>query len=79
MEYRQQEAENIITAYKLNLVSVSNVYSDTAPVGTVVSQNVDAGSEIPVNSKIYLQISLGPETTPTPEPDLTDEPEDDAT
>ena len=77
--YSQAEAEDIIRAYKLNLVSVSSVYSDTAPEGTVVSQNVEAGTEIPVNSKIYLQISLGPETTPTPAPTPTPtpEPEDD--
>ena len=75
--YTQQEAENIISAYKLNLVSVSSVYSDTAPVGTVVSQNVEAGTEIPINSKIYLQISLGPETTPTPKPTATPVPEAD--
>ncbi len=75
--YTQQEAENIISAYKLNLVSVSSVYSDTAPVGTVVNQNVEAGTEIPINSKIYLQISLGPETTPTPKPTATPVPEDD--
>ena len=54
-------------------------YSDTAPVGTVVNQNVEAGTEIPINSKIYLQISLGPETTPTPtpKPTATPVPEDD--
>lgn len=75
--YTQQEAENIISAYKLNLVSVSSVYSDTAPVGTVVNQNVEAGTEIPINSKIYLQISLGPETTPTPKPTATPVPEAD--
>ena len=74
--YSQAEAESIIAAYKLTLVSVSSVYSDTAPVGTVVSQNVDAGTEIPVNSKIYLQISLGPETTPTPLPTATPMPEE---
>ena len=74
--YTQAEAENAIRAYRLNLVSVSSVYSDTAPVGTVVSQNVEAGTEIPVNSKIYLQISLGPETTPTPVPTATPVPEE---
>ena len=65
-----------VSLCKLTLVSVSSVYSDTAPVGTVVSQNVDAGTEIPVNSKIYLQISLGPETTPTPLPTATPMPEE---
>ena len=42
-----------------------------------MSQNVEAGTEIPINSKIYLQISLGPETTPTPKPTATPVPEAD--
>lgn len=66
--YGQGEAQAVLEAYKLQLVSVSKVYNDTVPVGCVVSQNVDAGTEIPVQSKIYLQVSLGPESTPTPEP-----------
>ena len=76
--YTQQEAENIISAYKLNLVSVSQVYNDNYPAGTVVGQNVEAGTELPLNSKIYLQVSLGPETTPTPEPTATPVPAEDA-
>ena len=71
----QQNAEAQIEALRLTLVSVSAVYSKTVPAGCVVSQNVDAGTEIPVNSKIYLQISLGPEVTPTPEPTPTPSPE----
>ena len=70
--YSQPEAETLIEAYNLTLVSVSAVYNDTAPAGTVVGQNVEAGTELPVHSRIYLQVSLGPETTPTPEP--TEEP-----
>jgi len=62
------EAEATIEAYRLQLVSVSSVYNDDYPEGIVVGQNVDAGAEIPVHSRIYLQISLGPEATPTPEP-----------
>ena len=64
----QAEAETMLEAYKLTLVSISSVYSGSAPVGTVVGQNVEAGTELAVHSKIYLQVSLGPETTPTPEP-----------
>ncbi len=64
----QAEAETMLEAYKLTLVSISSVYSDSAPVGTVVGQNVEAGTELAVHSKIYLQVSLGPEMTPTPEP-----------
>ena len=70
----QQNAETQIEALRLTLVSVSAVYSNTVPAGCVVSQNVDAGTEIPVQSKIYLQISLGPEVTPTPVPTATPAP-----
>lgn len=66
--YTQAEAEHMLEQYKLTLVSVSPVYSDDIPYNCVVSQNVEAGTEIEAFSKIYLQISLGPETTPTPEP-----------
>ena len=62
----QSEAETLLEAYKLTLVSVSSVHNDLAPVGTVISQNVDAGTELAVHSKIYLQVSLGPEPTPEP-------------
>ena len=70
----QQNAEVQIEALRLTLVSVSAVYNSTVPAGCVVSQNVDAGTEIPVQSKIYLQVSLGPEVTPTPEPTPTPAP-----
>ena len=65
-DYATAEAE--LTAARLTLVSVSYVYNDTVPVDYVVSQTVEAGTEIPAFSQIYLQISLGPETTPTPSP-----------
>ena len=67
--YTQSEAETMLEAYKLTLVSVSTVYNDSIPEGAVVGQNVEAGTELPVFSRIYLQVSLGPETTPEPEPD----------
>ena len=64
--YSQPEAEAMLEAYKLTLVSVSTVYNDTIPAGAVVGQNVEAGTELAVHSKIYLQVSLGPEATPEP-------------
>ena len=70
------EAESLIEANKLTLVSCSSVYNDKVPEGMVVSQNVEAGTEIAAHSKIYLQISLGPEVTPTPEPSPTPTPEE---
>lgn len=65
-DYATAEAE--LAAAPLTLVSVSYVYNNTIPENYVVSQTVEAGTEIPAYSKIYLQISLGPETTPTPSP-----------
>ena len=65
-DYATAEAE--LAAARLTLVSVSYVYNNTIPVDYVVNQTVEAGTEIPAYSKIYLQISLGPETTPTPSP-----------
>lgn len=65
-DYATAEAE--LAAARLTLVSVSYVYNDNTPENYVVSQTVEAGTEIPAYSKIYLQISLGPEATPTPSP-----------
>ncbi len=62
------DAENMIGALGLNLVSAAGVYSDTIAYGCVVSQNVEGGTEIPYGSRIYLQISMGPQYTPTPYP-----------
>lgn len=72
-DYATAEAELI--AARLTLVSVSYVYNNTIPVDYVVSQTVEAGTEIPAFSKIYLQISLGPEATPTPSPSPVPTPE----
>ena len=73
-DYATAEAE--LAAARLTLVSVSYVYNSTIPENYVVSQTVEAGTEIAVYSKIYLQISLGPETTPTlsPSPVPTQDP-----
>ncbi len=73
MDYASAEAE--ITAARLTLVSVSYVYNDDLPENYVVSQTVEAGTELPAYSKVYLQVSLGSETTPTPEPTAEPTPE----
>ena len=72
-DYASAEAE--ITAARLTLVSVSYVYNDDVPENYVVSQTVEAGTELPAYSKVYLQVSLGPEATPTPEPTAEPTPE----
>jgi serine/threonine-protein kinase len=71
----QNFAEEQINSLNLTLVTVSSVYSDAYEAGAVISQNVEAGTEIPVHSKIYLQVSLGPEPTPTPAPTQEPTPE----
>lgn len=65
-DYATAEAE--LAAARLTLVSVSYVYNNTIPVDYVVSQTVEAGTEIPAYSKIYLQISLGPKRRRHPRP-----------
>ena len=65
----RSEAEQQIDALHLTLVSVSPVHSDKIDEGRIVNQNVEPGTEVTAYStKIYLQISLGPEATPEPPP-----------
>ena len=65
----QSDAETLLESYNLTLVSVDMVNSDTVEAGRVVSQTVPGGSEVPIHSRIWLQVSLGPVATPTPEPE----------
>ena len=49
-------------------------YGDTTYIhsdydeGTVIRQSIDAYSEVQEHTRIFIWVSLGPETTPTPEP-----------
>ncbi len=47
------------------------------PKGTVVNQNPVPGTEVPIGSKVTLQVSKGPKTTPVP--DVTGLSEEEAT
>lgn len=69
----RSDAEHELEASNLTLVSVSAVHNDNIAEGYIISQNVEAGTEIAVHSKIYLQVSLGPGATPTPAPTPTPE------
>jgi serine/threonine protein kinase/beta-lactam-binding protein with PASTA domain len=42
-------------------ISISEEYHDQVPLNTVISQDPDAGKEIPENSTVSVVISLGPE------------------
>jgi serine/threonine-protein kinase len=57
-------------------VARRDVESDQ-PKGTVVNQNPVPGTEVPIGSKVTLQVSKGPKTTPVP--DVTGLSEEEAT
>lgn len=70
----QAEAEGVIESNRLTLGSVSPVNSNQ-PVGVVIWQSVDAGTEVNIHTKVYIQISSGPaETDPPEETDTPSEP-----
>jgi len=52
---------------KLTLITVTGVENEAAP-GTIIGQNIPAGTEVEEHTKVYLQVSLGPPETPTPSP-----------
>ncbi len=62
----QAEAETAIEANKLTLGSISSVNSNE-PVGVVIWQSIDAGTEVNAHAKVYIQVSSGPAATNPPE------------
>lgn len=59
------EAETALTAVKLKLGTVTQEYSDTVKEGKIISQSIQAGTEIKEGEKVSITISKGkkPETT----------------
>jgi hypothetical protein len=55
----QSSAQNLLNAAGLNLGSVSEVYSETVPVGRIVSQSPAAGASVPEGTAVSIVISLG--------------------
>jgi beta-lactam-binding protein with PASTA domain len=58
----QEQAEATLEQYNLSLGSVTTVSSEYT-AGVVVWQSEDAGEEVTAHTKIYLQVSLGPNYT----------------
>jgi serine/threonine-protein kinase len=57
----------------LTLIAVTGV-EDEAREGTIVRQNIAAGTEVEEHTKVYLQVSTGPAETPSPSPEPTPTP-----
>lgn len=66
-------ARERLESAKLSLGNVTYV-EDNRPAGYVIWQSVEPNTPVEEHSKVYLQISLGPKTTPTPAPTPTPSP-----
>ena len=65
-----EEAQKIIIQdLNLTLGTVTEVFSEK-PAGVVVYQSIPAGTEVDAGSTITLQVSKGPESAPTPTPEV---------
>ena len=65
-------ARERIESANLSLGNVTYV-EDNSPAGYVIWQSIDPNTAVEEHSKVYLQVSLGPKTTPTPAPTPTPE------
>lgn len=54
----------MLSAAKLTYSFLDEEYSDTAPVGTVLKQSINAGTEVEEGREIILIVSKGPKPTP---------------
>jgi len=62
----QAEAEAAIAGANLTVGTITQEYSDTVPVGNVISQSPIGGTSVVINSAVDLVISLGPEMVTVP-------------
>lgn len=63
----RQDAEAILEEAELRAEVVDEVYSDTAPAGTVVSQDPDGGATLHRGDTVSLVVSAGSEPFPMPD------------
>lgn len=61
----QDEATDLLVEVSLVTGQISEEYSDTVPAGQIISQGVEAGTEVEIGSPVDYVISLGPETPQT--------------
>ena len=65
----ESDARNAISKLGLITGEVTTEYSDQYAKGRVCYQSIPENSEVELNSKVNLIVSLGPEPTPDPTPD----------
>ena len=63
----EKDAIARIESSNLSYGDTTYIHSDYDE-GTVIRQSIDAYSEVEEHTRIFIWLSLGPETTPTPEP-----------
>lgn len=61
-----EEAKTVVETAGFLAGPISNAYSATSPVGTVISQNPEAGLQSAAGTAIQFVISSGPKTSSTP-------------
>lgn len=71
-----EEAETGLGAAGMILGTVTEQFDETAPAGTVLSQNPGAGTRVPRQTPVNLVVSKGPQ--PIPVPNVVGREEDDA-
>ena len=63
----EKDAIARIESSNLSYGDTTYIHSDYDE-GTVIRQSIDAYSDVEEHTRIFIWVSLGPETTPTPEP-----------
>ncbi len=61
-----QEARDMLREAGLEMITVSEIFHDTVPPGTIVSTIPACGVEIEVGSTVELTVSKGPDMLPVP-------------
>lgn len=67
-----EEADAALTALDLVLGDQKTRFSDSYPKGQIIEQDYDPDSKVPVNTKINVVVSLGPEIEETTKPTETE-------
>ncbi len=57
-------------AYEFNIKLDKEIFDDTIPAGTIISQTPEAGEEVVKNGNVYVVVSKGPQMDPVYLPDL---------
>lgn len=70
----EKDAIARIESSNLSYGDTTYIHSDYDE-GTVIRQSIDAYSDVEEHTRIFIWVSLGPETTPTPEPTPSQTPE----